>query len=738
MALNKESEIDKLKQQITELKSQLFQKEDLLRKLQQEDLGKKNMCMYSTGLSTDEVSRYSRQMLVPEIGFKGQMRLKKASVLIVGIGGLGCPAALYLAAAGVGTITLLDYDEVDITNLHRQILHSEESLGTPKVDSALRVLQSINSNIKIITSNTVADSKSLQDFITTNKYDVVLDGSDNVATRYLLNDICVLNKLPLVSGSALKMEGQLTVYNYNDGPCYRCLFPTPPSPNTVTNCGDGGVLGPVPGTIGVLQALETIKILTEVDGVLSGRLMIFDASTSSFLNVKLRKKMENCDICGLDPKIKELIDYEQFCGSKAHDKVIDMTIQSDIEHISALELSNLDENSVVFDVRPSAEYEFCKLPNTINLPYTQIINNKNLDEITKVLDSHKSSVSKVYFLCRRGNDSQRAIYYLKEEVYILIPNMLIHHFPYIEAVSIKMHYVEAGDPTHPLVLLLHGFPDFWLGWRHQIPVLAEEFRVVAVDLKGFGDSDKPSWRRSYRIDVILEELRQLISTFGVSGCIVVGHDLGALIGWYFAYRNPSVVDKFVAVSCPHPNIYCNISSNKWLNCVQLPYLPEIDALKQDVRIISDYHKHLPLNYLDAYKYSFSRKVDWSGPLNYYRNLPFNKISENQDEPMEVRTILITGSKDDMVSLESVVKSTDYCDRARVKIIDNAGHFPHQEKPEEFNTILMKCLRRRKTLDRSPSKGLMDKMLGAVSSTVKYGNSVLGSVHRRSVVSDLTH
>ncbi|KAL3279399.1 hypothetical protein HHI36_016909 [Cryptolaemus montrouzieri] len=315
----------------------------------------------------------------------------------------------------------------------------------------------------------------------------------------------------------------------------------------------------------------------------------------------------------------------------------------------------------------------------------------------------------------------------------LVDSSLGQH-KYVKLKNIKMHYVESGDRTRPLVLLLHGFPDFWLGWRHQIPILSEDFRVVALDLKGFGDSDKPEWRSSYRIEIILEELKQLLSTLGVNSCILVGHDLGALIGWYFVYQYPSMVDKFFAVSCPHPNIYGNISANQWLNCVQLPYLPEIDALKHDVRIISEYHKKLPENYLEAYKYSFSRKEDWTGPINYYRNLPFSKISEKSDQPMDVHTILMTGSQDTTATLESLVKSTDYCDRVHVKIVESAGHFPHQENPESFNEILMKFLKRKKNSDKSPSKRLMDRMFGAVSSTVKYGNSVLDSVQKRSNVS----
>lgn len=180
-------------------------------------------------------------------------------------------------------------------------------------------------------------------------------------------------------------------------------------------------------------------------------------------------------------------------------------------------------------------------------------------------------------------------------------------------------------------------------------------------------------------------------------------------------------------------MFWNTSSNQWLNCVQLPYLPEIDALKHDVKIINEYHKYLPENYLEAYKYTFSRKEDWTGPINYYRNLPFNKISEKNNESLEVYTVLITGSNDKMLSLESVVKSSDYCEKVRVKIVDGAGHFPHQEKPEELNEILLKFLRKKRKIVKTPSQRLIDRMFGAVSSTVKYGNSVLDSVQKRTSV-----
>lgn len=307
-----------------------------------------------------------------------------------------------------------------------------------------------------------------------------------------------------------------------------------------------------------------------------------------------------------------------------------------------------------------------------------------------------------------------------------------------------MHYVEAGLKQQPVILLLHGFPDCWLSWRYQIPILSTYFRVIALDLKGFGDSDKPMWRSSYKITTILEELKQFISALGVKNCTIIGHDIGALLGWYMVHKHPDIVDKFIAVSSPHPNVFWkslptqSAFNSNWISFAQLPHLPEIHALQNDLSIISECHKHLQEkdakdSYLEAYKYTFSRKEDWNGPINYYRTLPFYKIKEDC-EPIYVSTLLITGNKDNFIKLESVVKSTDYVEKFYVKIIDGAGHFPHQENPDMFNRNILKFLRVKslseRNLERSPSKGLMDRMLGAVSNTVKYGNSMIDSVQKR--------
>jgi adenylyltransferase/sulfurtransferase len=398
-------EIKALEKEIAIIQQTLQEKKARLQQLKSEA----PPCPYSDILSSEEVVRYSRQMLMPQISMLGQVALKNSQVLIVGAGGLGCPASLYLAAAGVGDIHIVDYDEVELSNLHRQILHHEGDIGVLKVHSASDKLRDINSNINVVPHHIHASS-SIVELITKHAYDVVLDCSDNAPTRYLLNDICVIHNIPLVSGSALQMEGQLTVYHYKNGPCYRCLFPTPPPPHTVTNCGDGGVLGAVAGVVGVLQALETVKILTEMDGVLSGRLLLFDGSGTNFRNVKLRQRVAECAVCGDNPTITTPIDYEQFCGSKAHDKVVDIDMLKDEENVNVQKLDHLLKEGVVVDVRPELEFAMCRLPNTVNLPYARIKTNKGLRELKEIV----KSVKKVYVLCRRGNDSQRSVKYLRD------------------------------------------------------------------------------------------------------------------------------------------------------------------------------------------------------------------------------------------------------------------------------------------------------------------------------------
>ncbi|GLV31969.1 Ubiquitin-like activating enzyme 4 [Carabus blaptoides fortunei] len=401
--------IAKLQAEIEELKKKLTEKEAQLLSLNKTNVENS----YCNGLSAHEVSRYSRQMIMSQITTEGQIKLKNSKVLVVGAGGLGCPASLYLAAAGVGSITLIDNDTVEMSNLHRQVLHTEQTVGMPKVESAKLSLNRLNSHINIITLHMHLNSTNITNLL--KDYDVIIDGTDNVATRYLLNDACVIQGKPLVSGSALQFEGQLTVYHYRGGPCYRCLFPVPPPPETVTSCGDGGVLGVVPGCIGILQALETIKILVNMPNVLAGRLLLFDGSNTTFRNVQLRKRNPQCAVCGDIPTVTAPIDYEQFCRSNAHDNGDMISILSKDERISVLDYDKLvkqDCKHLLLDVRSELEFQMCRLPESVNVPFTDIQKRKSGDHIKDLLTSAGGAV---YVLCRRGNDSQRAVGLLKDQ-----------------------------------------------------------------------------------------------------------------------------------------------------------------------------------------------------------------------------------------------------------------------------------------------------------------------------------
>lgn len=322
----------------------------------------------------------------------------------------------------------------------------------------------------------------------------------------------------------------------------------------------------------------------------------------------------------------------------------------------------------------------------------------------------------------------------------LVDSTLGQH-QYVKLQGIKYHYVEAGRQNNSTILLLHGFPDCWLSWRYQIPVLSVHFRVIALDLKGFGDTEKPVWRRSYKIEKILKELKQLIKLLGVTECYVIGHDIGALLGWFLVHDSPDLVTKFVSVSCPHPNMFWKSLTNEnafnpsWINFVQLPYLPETDALIDDLKLLSKVYKHLnhkhESEYLQAYKYSFSRKEDWIGPMNYYRNLPYVRVCETSEQ-VRVSTLLIQGNEDCGIKLEGVVRSTEYCEKFVLRVIEAAGHFPHQENPDTFNTEVLKFLKIGNVVkcENSTSKGIMGRMFGAGSSIVKYGNSVLVNVQNK--------
>lgn len=262
--------------------------------------------------SNEQRTRYSRHILIPEVGEEGQWKLLDSKVLLVGAGGLGSPAALYLAAAGVGTLGIVDFDVVDSSNLQRQILHGLDDVGTPKVESARRTIENLNPDVTVIGHNEPLTSDNIMDVIA--GYDIVINGSDNFPTRYLVNDACAMAGKTLVDGSIFQFEGQVTVYKADEGPCYRCLYPTPPPPGEVPSCAEGGVLGVLPGVVGSLQAVEAIKLILGKGDPLIGRLLLYDALSADFREVRLRKNPA-CPVCGENPTITELIDYEQFCGT---------------------------------------------------------------------------------------------------------------------------------------------------------------------------------------------------------------------------------------------------------------------------------------------------------------------------------------------------------------------------------------------------------------------------------------
>lgn len=327
-------------------------------------------------LSTAEITRYARHIILPQVGQDGQRKLKAASVLIVGTGGLGSPIALYLAAAGVGRIGLVDFDVVDVTNLQRQIVHGDAMLGVPKVDSATERLRSINPHIKIDRYNTPLTSHNALDILA--PYDLVIDGTDNFPTRYLLNDASVMLDKPLVYGSIYRFEGQVSVFDASQGPCYRCLVPQPPPPELVPSCAEAGVLGILPGTIGTLQATEAIKLILGIGEALIGRLLLYDALAMSFDVITLPKRPD-CPVCGENPTITELIDYEEFCGMPAYERS-DTGAASASQHDTAQvditvedAKARLDNDGILLlDIREPEELAICQINGAHHIPFSQI------------------------------------------------------------------------------------------------------------------------------------------------------------------------------------------------------------------------------------------------------------------------------------------------------------------------------------------------------------------------------
>jgi adenylyltransferase/sulfurtransferase len=354
-------------------------------------------------LSPDEIRRYARHIIMPEVGLEGQKKLKQARVLLIGAGGLGSPASLYLAAAGVGTLGLVDFDVVDYSNLQRQIIHGTSDVGRSKLESARERLIDVNPEITIEGHGVRLTSENALEIL--ESYDIVVDGTDNFPTRYLVNDACVLLGKPNVYGSIFRFEGQVSVFYAKQGPCYRCLFREPPPPGLVPSCAEGGVLGVLPGIVGALQANETIKLILEQGEPLVGRLLLFDALSVRFRELKLRKDPE-CPICGENPTLRELIDYEDFCGVRQAEAE-QQALQGEIPSITAGELkARLDagEPIRIIDVREPHEWDICRLDSAELIPLGSF----------PAQMSRLDSAEEIVVLCRSGVRSAHAVRLLRE------------------------------------------------------------------------------------------------------------------------------------------------------------------------------------------------------------------------------------------------------------------------------------------------------------------------------------
>jgi sulfur-carrier protein adenylyltransferase/sulfurtransferase len=351
-------------------------------------------------LTNDEIRRYSRHLIMPNVGMDGQGRLKASKVLLVGTGGLGSPLAMYLAAAGVGTIGLVDYDVVDESNLHRQVIHGTSDIGKRKTQSAKETIEDINPHVNVVVHETLLRSDNALDII--RPYDIVIDGTDNFPTRYLVNDACVLLGKPNVYGSIFRFDGQLSVFYAEEGPCYRCMFPEPPPPGMVPSCAEGGVFGVICATIGAGQATEGIKLLTGIGDPLIGRMQIYDALEARWQTIKVNKDPE-CPVCGKNPTVTELIDYEEFCGVPANDHEGADTEDFDWE-ITPQEFEEIRAQVRVIDVREPHEFEISRIDGAELMPLGQ------LPQYLQQLDSSEEIV----LHCKAGIRSMDALSFLRQ------------------------------------------------------------------------------------------------------------------------------------------------------------------------------------------------------------------------------------------------------------------------------------------------------------------------------------
>jgi molybdopterin/thiamine biosynthesis adenylyltransferase/rhodanese-related sulfurtransferase/molybdopterin converting factor small subunit len=362
-------------------------------------------------LSNDEILRYSRHLIMPEVGMEGQLKLKNAKVLLVGTGGLGAPLGLYLAAAGIGRIGLVDFDIVDFTNLQRQVIHGTKDVGRKKLDSAADRMHDINPNVELDRYEVALTSENALDILS--GYDIVVDGTDNFPTRYLVNDACVILKKPNVYGSIFRFEGQASIFAYPGGPCYRCLYSEPPPPGLVPSCAEGGVLGILPGMIGIVQATEAVKLILGVGELLVGRLLLYDALAMRFRELKLRKNPD-CPVCGDHPTITKLIDYQEFCGIPQHEPAPAPGVkEGEISPTEVKAKIDRGDNFVLLDVREPHEYQICRIPTSKLIP---------LGELAKHVNELDTAVEIVAH-CKSGVRSGKAVEFLRKAGFKRVKNM---------------------------------------------------------------------------------------------------------------------------------------------------------------------------------------------------------------------------------------------------------------------------------------------------------------------------
>jgi adenylyltransferase/sulfurtransferase len=374
-------------------------------------------------LNNDEILRYSRHLIMPEVGMEGQLKIKAAKVLCIGAGGLGSPLALYLGAVGVGTLGIVDFDVVDYTNLQRQIIHSTADVGRKKLDSAADKLKAINPFINIRKFDTRLSSDNAIELF--KEFDIIADGTDNFPTRYLVNDACVITGKPNVYGSIFRFEGQASIFATEGGPCYRCLYPEPPPPGLVPSCAEGGVLGILPGLVGIIQATEVIKLILGIGDPLIGRLLLIDALGMSFRQLKLRKNPD-CPVCGKNPTITELIDYEQFCGIRGEEAPVE-TVGGEMEVEELKRRLDAGDDIYVLDVREPHEYQIANIGGHL-IPLGDLPNRINELDTSREIVAH----------CKSGGRSGKAVTFLRQAGFKKVHNLAGGITAWAERIDPKM------------------------------------------------------------------------------------------------------------------------------------------------------------------------------------------------------------------------------------------------------------------------------------------------------------